>query len=245
MALAACLWLVGCATPPSHPPVTAQPEIFDKPPVEPPPYRITTRDTLSVTAYRRSDMSQLFELNPLAVMPDGRISVPLVGDVKATGCTPRELADQLTTGLRESLLNPVINVTVIDAARPKVYVLGEVRSPGVFRLEADLTAIEILAMAGGPTTEGDLARIIVLRSTATAADDKAPMAPGNIDIEALLRHADVRQNLTLRGGDIVYVPPDYISRANRLFSHIATVLAPFAQIAGTATQAVIISLVRK
>ncbi|MFQ5840175.1 MAG: polysaccharide biosynthesis/export family protein [Candidatus Methylomirabilales bacterium] len=231
---------MGCATPPPpHPLVSEQTAVFSTTPVPVRPYVIRPSDDLTITVYKHSDFSPLFDLKSVPVLPDGKVSIPLIGEVTVVGLTPGQLRDQISAHLEEFLVHPIVNVTV-HATKPKAYVLGEVKNPGLYRLDHDTSAVESLALAGGVTRDGDLSRIVLLRTA--RADDVTANAIATVDVEELLRQADVRQNVILRGGDILYVPPDYISRTNRLFAHISTLLDPFTRVLGTAIQAVILTI---
>lgn len=215
------------------------------------PYRIQPSDQLRITVYRQSDMSALFDVNPV-VLPDGKILAPVVGEITASGLTPEQLRDEISGRLGDVLVKPVVNVAVnpnrprvvpivsisIKGTRPKVYVLGEVRNPGVYRIERDTTAVEVLALAGGMTGDADLSSIVLLRTTKLEAT-APPLA--TVSLDELFQKADVRQNVVLRGGDILLVPPDHIARANRVLQYVSNIVAPFAQIFGVISQVFILS----
>lgn len=121
-------------------------------------YRLGPGDKLRVEVYREAQLSQ-----SLQVRPDGRITLPLIGDVAATGKTPGELRESITTSLKEFVTNPVVTVIVQEAIAAQVYVIGEVFTPGAQVMQGPLTALQALAQAGGLKDFADKNDIRILR----------------------------------------------------------------------------------
>ncbi len=121
-------------------------------------YRLGPGDKLRVEVYREPQLSQ-----SLQVRPDGKITLPLVGDVAATGRTSIELRDALTTSLKEYVTNPDVTVIVQEATAAQVFIIGEVPSPGVQVMRGPLTALQALAQAGGLKEFADERDIRILR----------------------------------------------------------------------------------
>lgn len=127
-------------------------------------YRLSIGDKLRIEVYREPQLSQSVE-----VRPDGKITLPLVGDVAASGATPRELADTLTERLREYVTTPVVTVIVAEATPPAVYVMGEVNSPGMQPLRTPTTVLQALAVAGGFREFANTKKIRILRRDSNGA----------------------------------------------------------------------------
>ncbi|MGH8188765.1 MAG: polysaccharide biosynthesis/export family protein, partial [Steroidobacteraceae bacterium] len=125
-------------------------------------YRLGPGDKLRVEVYREAQLSQ-----SLQVRPDGKITLPLVGDFAADGKTPIELRDGLTTLLKEYVTNPVVTVIVVEATAAQVYVIGEVASPGTLVMQGPMTALQALAQVGGLREFADRDDIRILRKTPT------------------------------------------------------------------------------
>jgi polysaccharide export outer membrane protein len=125
-------------------------------------YKLVVGDKLRVEVYRDPQMSQ-----SLQIRPDGKITLPLVGDVAAAGKTPAALRDILATSLKEFITNPVVTVIVVEAQPQTVSVIGEVNAPGTHPIKADTTVIEALALAGGFKDFANTKNIIIQRTTAT------------------------------------------------------------------------------
>jgi len=123
-------------------------------------YRLGPGDKLRVEVYKDAQLSQ-----SLQVRPDGRITLPLVGDLQASGLTPLELRDRLTEALREYVTNPVVTVIVVEAVPPLVYVIGEVGDPGSIPMHGPMSVLQALAMAGGFRDFANTKKIQILRRT--------------------------------------------------------------------------------
>jgi polysaccharide export outer membrane protein len=123
-------------------------------------YRLGTGDKLRIEVYRDQQLSQTVQIRP-----DGKITLPLVGDIAAAGLTSLELRDRLATSLREYVTNPVVTVIVVETIAPLVYVMGEVNNPGSIELHGPLNALQALAMAGGFKDFANTKKIQVLRRT--------------------------------------------------------------------------------
>ncbi len=109
-----------------------------------PDYRLVPGDKLRIEVYKDAQLSQ-----SLQVRPDGKITLPLIGDITAEGRTSTELRDAIVTPLKEYNTNPVVTVIVVETVPPVFYVMGEVNSPGTFPIKGQVSAVQALAMAGG------------------------------------------------------------------------------------------------
>jgi polysaccharide export outer membrane protein len=125
-------------------------------------YRLGPGDKLRVEVYRDAQLSQ-----SLQVRPDGKITLPLVGDMAAAGKTPLELRDALTASLKEYVTNPVVTVIVVEATAAQVYVIGEVASPGTLVMQGPMTVLQALAQVGGLREFADRDDIRILRRIGT------------------------------------------------------------------------------
>jgi len=132
-------------------------------------YRLGPGDKLRVEVYREAQLSQ-----SLQVRPDGRITLPLIGDVAATGKTPGELREAIATSLKAYITNPVVTVIVQEAIAAQVYVIGEVFTPGVQVMQGPLTALQALAQAGGLKDFADKNDIRILRTGSVGTTQTIP-----------------------------------------------------------------------
>jgi len=121
-------------------------------------YRLGAGDKLRIEVYKDSQLSQSVQIRP-----DGKITLPLVGDIVATGMTPIELRDSLTKSLTEFITNPTVTVIVVEAESAHAFVMGEVTHPGPVQLHGPTTILQALAMAGGFKEFANTKAVKVLR----------------------------------------------------------------------------------
>ena len=126
--------------------------------VDPNKYLIGPQDLLFIRVWREPDFTF-----PVAVRPDGRISIPLVGELKAAGQTPLQLAGALGQSLNQYLNKPDVTVFVTEVRSQKYYINGEVNHPGSFPLVTPMTVLEALSHAGGFRDFANTKKIRVLR----------------------------------------------------------------------------------
>jgi polysaccharide export outer membrane protein len=158
-------------------------------------YRIARGDKLRVEVYKDTYLSQ-----SLQVRPDGRITLPLVGDLVAEGLTSIELRDRIANSLKEYIANPVVTVIVVEVVEPVVYVMGEVNQPGSVPMRGPMTVLQALAVAGGFKEFADTKGIRILRRNGDAS--KVETIAFNYK-DAVKANAPV---FYLREGDTVVVP---------------------------------------
>jgi polysaccharide biosynthesis/export protein len=158
-------------------------------------YRIARGDKLRVEVYKDTYLSQSVQ-----VRPDGRITLPLAGDIVAAGLTSNELRDRIGTTLREYVANPVVTVIVVEVVDPVVYVMGEINQPGPVPMRGPMTVLQALAVAGGFKEFADTKGIRILRRTPDGSSVQT--IPFNYK-DAVKSNAQV---VYLREGDTVVVP---------------------------------------
>ena len=124
-------------------------------------YRLTPGDKLRVEVYKDAQLSQ-----SLQIRPDGKVTLPLLGDIVATDLTPIQLRDRIAHGLKEYVTNPVVTVIVVEASPVMVYVMGEVVQPGSIPMRGQMTVLQALAMAGGFREFANTKDIRILRKAA-------------------------------------------------------------------------------
>jgi polysaccharide export outer membrane protein len=129
-------------------------------PATAPDYRIGPDDSLEVTVWKEPTLSGAF-----LVRPDGMISLLLLGDVRAAGLTPMQLAGDLTQHLKKFLQDPLVAVTVVAANSQKIYVLGEVQKVGPIEMSTEMSPLQAIAAAGGLSPYANQKKIYILRGT--------------------------------------------------------------------------------
>ncbi|TMB25920.1 MAG: sugar ABC transporter substrate-binding protein [Deltaproteobacteria bacterium] len=152
-------------------------------------YRIAREDVVEVSVWKEPDLSRT-----LPVRPDGKITLPLVGDLDAAGKTPAELESAVQQKLSGLVRDPRVTVLVRDINGSRVYVTGMVAHPGAFALRSSMDVLQALAMAGGLAEFADRGEIAILHADGTRHV---------VDYDDLV-NGKVRRKLS--SGDTVVVP---------------------------------------
>src|SRR5215831_7701629 len=127
--------------PPPAPPANADRVRPTQSPL-PDDYSLQPGDKLRIEVYKDAQLSQSVQ-----VRPDGKITMPLIGDIAAMGLTPIELRDTITKSLKEYVNNPVVTVIVVEATAAIAFVTGEVNHPGSVALQGGpLSVLQALAL---------------------------------------------------------------------------------------------------
>ena len=159
-------------------------------------YSIGIGDMLKITTWKEEELS----MEEILVRTDGKISFPLVNDVRAAGLSPVELKRSIEAGLKDFVSNPVVTVHIISPNSQRIYVLGEVARTGEYPLVKHLTVLQAFALAGGFTEWASKDEIILLRSE--GGKEKIY----RIDYKDITKGKDLSQNLKLQADDTIIVP---------------------------------------
>jgi polysaccharide export outer membrane protein len=159
-------------------------------------YRLGPGDQIDVFVWRNPDLSK-----QVPIRPDGRITLPLVGEVVATGKTVQQLQDELTSRLGEYVQMPTVTVSVSAVRSLVVYVLGNVRTPGPVQMDRNLTVLQAVAMAGGVNEFADRNDIVVMRTDANGVHQR-----WSFRYDDVVDGKGLSTNVVLQSGDVIYVP---------------------------------------
>jgi polysaccharide export outer membrane protein len=159
-------------------------------------YTIGPDDLLAVNVWREPEISR-----SVLVRPDGRISLPLVGDLRASGRTPAQLQDEIKGHLRNYLTDPEVTVIVQEARSQKFNILGEVEHPGSYALTRAMTVLDAIAVAGGLRDFAKSGKIYVLRITADGSRTRL-----QFNYKQVIKGQSLSQNVELQPRDTVVVP---------------------------------------
>ncbi len=160
-------------------------------PVDPNAYVIGPEDILSVKVWREPENSGIF-----SVRPDGKIALPLIGEVQAAGLTPLRLSAAIAEGLQRILTHPEVTVSVEKVNSKKYYIQGEINKPGAYPLVVPTTVLEALVNAGGFRDFANTKKITILRGTQTFKFNYKEVSKGR----------KMEQNIQLQPGDQIFVP---------------------------------------
>lgn len=158
-------------------------------------YIIGPEDVLYIHVWREELLSRT-----VPVRMDGNISLPLIDEVKAVGLTPLQLKEVLIAKLKKFIDEPNVSVIVMEANSHKVYISGQVRSPGVYRLRSETTILQIIPMAGGFTEWADQKKILVIRK------EDGQEKRITVNYKKIIEGKEPGGNFYLKAGDTIIVP---------------------------------------
>jgi polysaccharide export outer membrane protein len=157
---------------------------------------IGAQDVLAINVWRDPELSRV-----LPVRPDGKISLPLVGEVVASGMTPSHLQGLIAKELEAYIHKPQVTVIVQEANSHKFYIIGEVERPGVYPLLTRMTVINALAAAGGFREFAKVKDIYLLRPEPDGSQKAIPF-----NLKAAVGGRSLYRDLELQPGDTIVVP---------------------------------------
>jgi polysaccharide export outer membrane protein len=166
-------------------------------------YIIGPEDDLDIFVWRNKDLSK-----SVTVRPDGLISLPIIDDVRAGGFTTKELDDVITRKYRVLIKDPQVTVAIKNYRSKRVVVVGEVAQPGVYPIPGSLTVLEAITMAKYDKNRATLRSVMVVRQ------ENGKPAAKRLDLIKALRGQDLKDNIQLKSGDVVFVPSSFIAELN-------------------------------
>lgn len=156
-------------------------------------YQLGPEDVIQVFVWKENDLT-----TKVVIRPDGKVSLPLVGEVVASRKTTNQLQLEVSEKLKAFLENPVVNVIVTEVNSPKVSVFGEVRKPDVYKIKQRTTVLDAVALAGGLTEFAKKNKVVVIRDSG-----KGPQK-FTLNLDSMLKGAK-ESIFYLQPGDTIYV----------------------------------------
>lgn len=156
-------------------------------------YLLGPGDVVDIAVFGDSDLTK-----SVTVRSDGKISLPLLGEMLAVGLTPTQLAEKIAAALKPYMKDPKVTVTLSQARLLKIYLVGEVRSPGSYDMKPGWTVVEAIAQAGGLTEKANLKKSVLIRRSTNK------IIP--LDLDRLILKSDQTANLVVEDGDVIQVP---------------------------------------
>jgi len=163
-------------------------ELKNRPTTE---YILGPEDTVEISVFRQDDLKM-----EATISPTGMLQYYLIGDIQAAGLTQFQLRDTIQKGLSRFIKDPKVVVRITEYRSHKVFVLGQVNNPGVYRMKSDITLLEAISAAGGITSDAYLGGAYLVR------DGKILL----VNFFDLVRRGNTEENIPLRPGDIIYIP---------------------------------------
>lgn len=153
-------------------------------------------DVLAINVWKEPDISRA-----IPVRSDGKISLPLVGEVQASGQTPRQLEQQIATKLQNYISEPEVTVIVQEIKSQRFNVLGQVARPGSYLLANSTTVLDAIALAGGFRDFAKQKSIYVLRQNSDGTQSRLPF-----NYKDVIKGKSSDQNVRLKPKDTVFIP---------------------------------------
>ena len=158
-------------------------------------YLLNPGDQIFIEVWNEPDMQR-----NVIILPDGNVSFPLAGQIKAAGLNLQELQDSITEGLQQYINSPVVTVSMTEMAGNTVYVIGEVTAPGAFVMNRPMTALQALSLSGGFTAFADRKRIKIIRKS-QGVDQVL-----RVNYSELSNGDGLESIYALQSGDVLVVP---------------------------------------
>ena len=159
--------------------------------VDPNTFKIGAEDVVLIQVWREPDFTR-----SVVVRPDGKITMPLVGEITAAGLTPVQLGKSVSEALTKFLNTPDVNVTVLQVNSKKYYIIGEVNRPGAFPLITPTRVLEALTNAGGFHDFANTKKITILRKGQRL----------KFNYKDVIQGEKMDQNIYVEDGDYIIVP---------------------------------------
>ena len=159
---------------PAEPAKSGQPATPDATPprvadVHPGSFVIGVEDVLTINVWKEPEMSKV-----LPVRPDGMITLPLIGEIKAAGLTPVQLQDEIAASLKKLMSDPQVTVIVTEVRSLAFNIVGQVQKPGYYPLTRRMTVLDAIALAGGFQPFAKQKKVYVLRTNAAGKQVRLP-----------------------------------------------------------------------
>lgn len=158
-------------------------------------YLLGLGDIIDVQVWKEPDLSKT-----LTVRLDGRISLPLAGDVMAAGKSPEQLAADLEGKLKAYITDPAVTVILNQSVSRKYYIIGQIMKPGEYNMDAPLSVLQALARSGGFQEWAKKDKITIIRRQ-NGRDRFLPF-----DYDSLVDGKNLSQNIEIAPGDTIVIP---------------------------------------
>jgi protein involved in polysaccharide export with SLBB domain len=181
-----------------------------------PEYRIGFLDELEIRVRYHERLN-----GTVKVRPDGRITLEDLGDIVAAGMTPTELDSVITDLYSDAIHEPEVTVFVRSFATLSIYVLGEVRNPGIVEMKPKMTVLQAVAAASGPIRSAKMSSVMMLRRDAIGQ-----IKAVRLDLKASAVKNAAYQDTYVQPEDIIFVPKTAIASVNNFLAQVYDGLFP-------------------
>ena len=206
----------GCGgknTKPDQQVISEDPQAFENVTAQ---YYLQPADVISITFFQNPELDET-----VPVRPDGRISLQLIDEVEVAGLTPPQVQELLNGKYTPYLKKPMATVSIKSFGGQKVYVGGQVNSPGVVTIGGRTTVAQAIFDAGGVRSDADISDILII---SRGADTRA--VPREVNLKKALKGKLPDEEILIRPYDIIYVPKSGIVKANEFMGHVYSFIPP-------------------
>lgn len=191
-------------------------------PVNKAAYRVGPGDVLQITAKPSAALEDgVGRTEPVG--PDGRISFDLIGSVYVEDKTSDEIDAEITRLLNEYIKDVEVTVIIASYEAKRVFIFGEVETPGKYLIKKNMTIMDVITEAGTPTRRASMRKVKLIKSTSVAGKQQIL----TVDVKKILKDGELNRNLMLADGDIIVVNPDMLSKLGYFVEKIFMPLRPF------------------
>jgi len=185
-------------------------------------YYIDVGDVLDISVWQIPDLSK----SEVIVRPDGKISFPLIGDIKAVGFTLTLLDNIITERLKTYVKAPEVSIMIrrFGEQANKVIILGEIPGPGVYKFSSPPTITEVIAAAGGYSRYAVLNSIMVISGEVRTKPEVT-----RVNFAQIIKSGRLSENIFLKPNDIVYVPRSFIGNINTFLEIFQPAISEYMQ----------------
>jgi len=159
-------------------------------------YIIGANDVLAINVWKEPDITR-----SIPVRSDGKISLPLIGDIQATGRSPMQLEEDITERLKDYITNPQVAVIVEQINSRKFNILGQIAKPGTFPLTSGTTIVDAIAEAGGFRDFAKKKGVYLLRQNSAGTEERF-----NFNYDKFIKRKNTAQNIKVFPNDTIVVP---------------------------------------
>jgi polysaccharide export outer membrane protein len=174
--------------------IAAEPPQVESNAAEPKPYQVRPGDVIRVFVWKEPELS-----GSIPVRPDGKVTMPLIGDVDVWNRSPESIGEEIANRLRRFVEEPEVTVAIEQATSSRVFIIGQVQKPGVYALTTQTSVVQAIALAGGFGVFAKKGKIKLIRGI------DGSQGVVRIDFNKIA-DGDLRQNYMLRPGDTLVVP---------------------------------------
>lgn len=161
-------------------------------------YQIGPGDELNINVWHNTELT-----SQVPVRPDGRITMPLIGEVVAAGKTPTNMAKELQDKLKPFIKDPIVTVSVTRSISPftrQIRVIGEAAQPRAIPYSSNMTILDVMIAVGGLTKYADGDRAVIVRVSHNVQHTY------HVHLDSLIRDGDIEENVAVEPGDVLIIP---------------------------------------